>query len=67
MLSIETNFNQMYYNGLFKEGRTNYRAHGGVAIFIHEAISYKKIILNTPLQAIAVRITIRGDVTIVSI
>ena len=34
MLSIQTNFNLKYYSGLLKERHTNYRAHGGVRIFI---------------------------------
>ena len=67
MLSKQTNFNLKNYNGLFKEGHTNIRAHGGVANFIHETISYQKVTLNTPLQAIAARIIIGRDVTIVSI
>ena len=39
----ETKFNLKNYNGLFKEGHTNYQAHGEVAIFIHEIISYQKL------------------------
>ena len=67
MLSKQTKFNLNNYNGLFKEGHTNHRAHGGIAIFIHYTIPYQKLILNTPLQAIAARIDIRRVVTIVSI
>ena len=57
MLSKQTKLNLKNYNGLFKEGHMNDRAHGGVAIFIHEIIPFQKLILNTPLQAIAARIT----------
>ena len=67
MLSKQANFNLKNYNGLFKEGHTNYRAHEGVAVFIHETVPYQKLILNTPLQAKAGRNNIRRDVTIVSI
>ena len=67
MLSNQTNCNLKNYNGLFKEGHTDLRAHEGVAIFIHETISHQKVILNTPLQAITARINIGRDVTIVSI
>ena len=67
MLSKQTNFNLKNHTGLFKEWHTNIRAHGGVAIFIHETIPYQKVTLNTPLQAIAARINIGRDVTIVSI
>ena len=67
MLSKQTNFYLKYCNGFFKEGHTNYRAHEGVANFIHETIPHQKSILNTPLQAIAARINIGRDVTIVSI
>ena len=67
MLSEQTNFNFKNYNGLFREGHTNYQTHVGVAIFIHHTTPYKNLNLNTPLQAIAARITIGRDVTIVSI
>ena len=67
MLLKQTNFNLKNYNGSFKEGHRNYRAHVGVAIFIQETISYQKLIPNTPLQAIASRINIGREVTIVSI
>ena len=67
MLSKHTNLNLKKYNGLFKEGHTNYRAHEGVPIFIHETIHYQNLILNTPLQAIAARINKGRDVSIVSI
>ena len=55
------------YNGLFEEVHTNHRAHGRVAIFIHYTIPHQKVILKSPLQAIAARINIGRDVTIVSI
>ena len=58
MLSKRTKFNLKNYCGLFKGGHTNHRAHGGVAIFIHENIPYQKLILNNPLQAITARINI---------
>ena len=67
MLAKQTSVNLRSYNGLFKEGHTTYRACGGVTIFIHATILYQKLILNTPLQAIAARINIGIDVTIVSI
>ena len=54
------------YNGLFKEGHINRRAHGGVVVFIHDNIPFNKIARKTPLQAIAARINIGIDVTIVS-
>ena len=50
-----------------KEDIHNIRAHGEVAIFIHETISYQKVILNTQLQEIAARTNMGRDVTIVSI
>ena len=34
MLQNQTIFNLINYNELFKEGHTNYRAHGGVAVII---------------------------------
>ena len=65
--SNQTNFNLKYYNGFFIEGHINYRAHGGVAIFIHETTPCQKLTLNTPLQATATRNNIGRYVTIVSI
>ena len=67
MLSKQINFNLKNYNGLLKEGHTNYRGHGGVAIFIHETFSHQKLILDTRLQAIAARINMWKEVIIVSI
>ena len=66
LLSEETNFNFKKYNGLLEEGHTHIPVHGTVAIFIHVTIPYQKILLNIPLQAIAARIDIGRDVTIVS-
>ena len=60
-------FDFKYYNRLFKEGNTNHRAHGGVAIFIHEAIACQNLTLKTPLQALEAVINMRRDVTIVFI
>ena len=67
MLSKLTNFTLKKFNTLFNEGHTNYRAHGGVAFFIHETIPNQKLILSIRLQAIAARINIGRDVNIVSI
>ena len=67
VLSKQTSFNLKNYYGLFKEGSTNYWAHGWVAIFIHETIPYQKWIFNTPLKAIGTRNNIGRDVTIISI
>ena len=67
MLSAQTILNLNTYNGFFKEGHTNPRAPGEVAIFIKETIPYQKLILNTPLTAIIARIKIGRDVSIVSL
>ena len=58
MLSKQTYFNLKNYNGLFKEGYANHRAHGGVTIDIHQTIPSQKIILHIHLQAIAAKINI---------
>ena len=47
MLSDQTNFDLKYYKVFFKEGHTNYRAHEGKSIFIHEIIPYQKLTLIT--------------------
>ena len=67
MLSKQEIFNLKNYIVLFKEGHTNYRTHKVVASFIHVTIPYRKLILNTPLQAIAARSNIGRDVNIVSV
>lgn len=67
MLRKDTNFSLKHYNGIFKEGHTNRRAHGGVALFIHESIPYQDIKLNTPLQAVAVRANLGREITVVSV
>ena len=67
MLSKQTNLNIKNYDGLFKEGHINRRAHGGIPILIHDNILLNEITINTPLQTVAARINIRIDVTIVSI
>ena len=65
MLPKQTIFNIKNYIGLFK-GHINRRAHGGVTISIHGNIPFKEITVNTPLQAIAARINIGIDGTLVS-
>ena len=50
LLSIQKKIKLKNYNGLFKEGHKNHRAHGGVAIFIHYTISYQNLILDTPYE-----------------
>ena len=67
MLSKQTNFNSKKYNWIIRKRHTNIGALGGVAIFIHETTPYQKVTLYTPLHAIAARINIESDVTIVSI
>lgn len=67
-LRDSTEFNITNYNCLRKEGHTNYTTHGGVALFIHSSIPFHPIQLNTPLQAIAARIsTVRLSVTLLSL
>ena len=57
----------MSYNGLFEEGDTNYRAHGGKSIINPETIPQQKLLLSTHLQAIAARINIGRDLTKISV
>ena len=62
-----SNFKLRHFIGIHKEGHLNHRAHGGVAIFIHETLPYKEIELNTPIQAVAAQISIGKPVTVASI
>ena len=42
MLPKQSNFNLNNYNGIFKEGNTNFQTLGGIAIFIYENIPLPK-------------------------
>ena len=46
MLSKQINFNLKNYKGIFKEGHTNYRAYGGVGVFMHYTIPYQNSYLT---------------------
>lgn len=56
-LKNNTEFKIPNFNLLHKEGHINYSTHGGVGLFIHSGIPYLQIELNTPLQAVAAKIS----------
>ncbi|KAK6189067.1 hypothetical protein SNE40_005112 [Patella caerulea] len=43
------------------------RAHGGVSIFLNGNIPQSKVALNSPLQAVAVRVTLHVPITLCSV
>ena len=50
-----------------KSPRDGDRAHGGVAIIVNKSIQHSNIILNTNLQAVAIRANFDREITICSI
>ena len=50
-----------------KDGTYNRTPHGGVATFIHSSIPYETVELNTPLQAVAVRVQLHKLITVCNI
>ena len=45
------------YSNMSKEGHSNQRYHGVVAMFIHANLPYEQLEVNTPLQVVADRIS----------
>ena len=66
ILPTQKNFITKYFKLLYKARHTNYGTHGRAEIFIHGTIPHQKLTHKTPLTAIAARIDIGRDVTIVS-
>ena len=60
-------FNLQGYNSERCEGHFNRASHGGVATFIHSSLPYERVNLNSPLQAVAVRVTLAYPITICNI
>jgi len=52
---------------IHKEGHRQHKWHGGIVVLVHESIPSKEILLNTPLQAVAVQVKIGILITIVSV
>lgn len=67
MLSANNPFNVSNYNCVRADGHFNRRAHGGVAVFVHESLPYLPVQLNTELQAVAVTVQLSRKITICSI
>ena len=68
MLHQNNNFRLPNYSSVMKPGTFNRRSHGGVAIFVHESTPIYKIInLQTPLQAVAIQVSLKCKLTICSI
>ena len=59
-----SNFSLPHYNTVRRDGHYNEGPHGGVAIFIHTSIPFNEIDVNTPIQAIAVRVHLQREITI---
>jgi len=55
------------FNCYRKDGHYNRMPHGGVSIYIHEHIPHNVIQIDTPIQAIAVRVNIGQLITICNV
>lgn len=66
-LRTESSCNIPGYDVARREGHTNYNAHGGVAIFIHNQTPFRKIPLKTDIQAVAIQAHLHRLVTICNI
>ena len=49
------------------DGHVNHGAHGGVATYIHSDLPYERVPLNTPIQAVTVKIQTTSLITICNI
>ena len=65
-LSEGVNFRISNYNIVRRDGTFNH-THEGVATLIHASIPYEAAVLNTPMQAIAVRVRLHKVITICNI
>ena len=52
------------FNMIRRDGSVNSTPHGGVAVSSHTGIPYEEIQLNSPIQAIAVRVRLHTAATI---
>ena len=64
MLQNKDQFRIPNYNCYRCDGHINVRAHGGTALLIHEAIPRSPVPLNTNIQAVAARVTLRCTLTV---
>ena len=65
MLPVHSNFNINHSNGLFNGRHVKYRAHRGVAMFIHKAIRHTKSSQHS-LQVIPATVNMVIEITAVS-
>ena len=67
MIRDSEQFRIPQYKERRREGHYNRRSHGGVAISVHEETPHRNVQVNTPVQAVAIRVTMGRPVTICSI
>ena len=62
-MTVDRHYALYTRNGIVSGGR----AHGGVALLVRESIPHSEIHLNTPLQAVAVRLTLHKVTSLCSL
>jgi exonuclease III len=62
-ITVDRHYALYTRNGTVSGGR----AHGGVALLVRESIPHSEIHLNTPLQAVAVRLTLHRVTSLCSL
>jgi hypothetical protein len=67
MLSQQTIINYKYYTSYNISKQSNDRPSGGVAILISSSYPHSHIILNTNLQAVAIRLSLHKTISVCSI
>ena len=55
------------YNIEKLDGHWNRMAHGGLATYVHNEIPYKRIPINVPMQALAIRVQLSSLITICNV
>ena len=66
MLQEKINISLTKYNILRKDSKSD-SANGGVALFINQSFLFSEVALDTPLQAVAARVSLHKTITICSL
>ena len=66
-LRMEASCSISGYNVVRREGHINNNSHGGVAIFIHSQTPFRRISLDTDIQAVAIQTHLHRLITICNV
>ena len=53
---VSSNFNIPKYNCIRKDGHLNRTRHSGVAIYVHSSTLFTQLPVESPIQAVAIRL-----------